>query len=152
MPKKRNIIAAAIAMMAAAMAVPAGAAYAHGANVTYTTDVEVGITARYDSGEPMGGAQVAVYSPQDPSTPWLTGTCDEEGRFTFTPDTSMPGTWVVQVRQAGHGDIIHIPIGQGASTADNNSGYTKTQIGIMAAGIAWGCVGTALYFSRRRGR
>ncbi len=44
-------------------------------------------------------------------TPWLTGICDQQGRFSFTPDPDLPGTWDVQVRQAGHGDIIHIPVG-----------------------------------------
>jgi len=105
--------------------------------------------AAYDSGEPMAGAQVTIYAPDDPSTPWLTGVCDDEGRFSFTPDTAKTGTWDVQVRQAGHGDIVHIPIGV-ASTGNGGGGNTPLQIVLMAVCVVWGSIGTALYFARRR--
>jgi nickel transport protein len=123
---------------------------AHGVVLEYTSDVKIEITARYDSGTPMAGAQVAVFAPSDPTTPWLTGVCDEEGRFSFVPDTSQPGIWDVQVRLAGHGGIIHIPVGGGEAAAQGNGGFTHLQIGLMAACVVWGAVGTALYFSRRR--
>jgi len=123
---------------------------AHGVNLEYTSDVTIEITARYDSGTPMADAQVTVYAPDDDTTPWLTGVCDEEGRFSFVPDTSMPGTWDVQVRLAGHGGIIHIPVGGGTTAADGVGGFTHLQIGLMSACVVWGAVGTALYFSRRR--
>ena len=98
----------------------------------------------------MAGGQVTVYAPDDPSTPWLTGTCDEEGRFIFTPDLSKSGTWDVQVRQSGHGDIVHIPIEEGGQLATSGStGYTPLQIVLMGVSVAWGLVGTALFFSRR---
>jgi nickel transport protein len=122
--------------------------YAHGARITYTVSTTVDIVATYDNGEPMAGAQVAVYAPDDPSTPRLTGVCDDEGRFSFTPDSSEPGTWDVQVRQAGHGDIVHIPIG--GSTEGSGGGYTALQIVLMAVCVVWGSIGTALYFLRRR--
>ena len=123
--------------------------YAHGAKIEYTIGMTVEIVAAYDSGEPMAGAQVTVYAPDDPTTPWLTGVCDDEGRFSFTPDTTKPGTWDIQVRQAGHGDIVHIPIGGGS--ADNGGGSnTPLQILLMAVCVIWGCIGTALYFSRRK--
>jgi nickel transport protein len=122
--------------------------YAHGVNLEYTSDVEIEITARYDSGAPMAGAQVVVYAPGDPATPWLTGVCDEEGCFSFTPDTSQPGIWDIQVRLAGHGGIIHVPVG--SSEAAAQGGFSQLQIGLMAACVVWGAVGTALYFSRRR--
>lgn len=123
---------------------------AHGAHVTYNVATTVDLEAQYDSGEPMDGAQVTVYAPDNPSTPWLTGTCDEEGRFSFTPDPSLPGTWDVQVRQAGHGDMIHIIIGE-EGNADGGGTYTPLQIVIMSACVVWGLAGTALYFSRRKG-
>ena len=125
-------------------------ALAHGADIEYTVDMAIEIVATYDNGEPMAGAQVTIYAPDAPSTPWLTGVCDDEGRFTFVPDTSKPGIWVVQVRQAGHGDIVHIPIGEGAMVAGSTGGYTPLQIVLMAACVVWGSVGTALYFSRGR--
>lgn len=130
--------------------VPATTALAHGAAIEYTLNTTVEIRAAYDSGEPMDGGQVAVYAPDDPSTPWLTGVCDQQGRFSFTPDPGLPGTWDVQVRQAGHGDIIHIPIGAGA-TGSSSSGYTTSQVVLMGACVIWGFVGTALFFSRKPG-
>jgi nickel transport protein len=129
------------------LAVPA---YAHGARIEYTVDMVIEIVATYDSGEPMAGAQVVIYAPGDPTTPWLTGVCDDAGRFRFAPDTSRPGTWDVQVRQAGHGDIVHIPIGEGSAGAGGDGGYTPLQIILMAACVIWGAVGTSLYFWRRR--
>ena len=125
-------------------------AYAHGVIIEYTVDMTIELIATYDNGEPMAGAQFVVYAPDDPSTPWLTGVCDDEGRFSFTPDTSKPGIWDVKVRQAGHGDIVHIPIGEGAVVAGGTGGYTTLQIGLMVACVVWGSVGTALYFSSRR--
>jgi nickel transport protein len=110
----------------------------------------VQIQATFDTGEPMAGGQVTVYAPDDPSTPWLTGVCDEEGRFVFAPDPGKPGTWDVQVRQAGHGDMVHIEIDEGTATS-SGGGLSTSQILLMAASVAWGCIGTALFFSRGRG-
>ena len=124
-------------------------AFAHGARIRYNTGVTVEIQATYDSGEPMAGGQVTVYAPDNPAEPWLTGVCDDEGRFVFTPDAAQPGTWDVQVRQAGHGDIVHIPVGEATAVAGGD-GYTPAQIALMSACGIWGLVGTALFFSRRR--
>jgi len=125
-------------------------AYAHGAKIDYTVNMAIDIVASYDNGDPMGGAQVVVYAPDDPSNPWLTGICDDEGRFSFTPDISKPGTWTIQVRQSGHGDIVHIPIGEATAATGSTGGYTVLQIILMAVCGIWGFIGTALYFSRRR--
>ena len=123
-------------------------ASAHGARIEYTVNMTVEIAAAYDTGEPMAGGQITVYAPDDPTIPWLTGVCDEEGRFTFTPDASKPGVWDVQVRQAGHGDMVHIPIGEGGAVS-GGSGFTPMQIVLMSASVVWGFVGTALFFSRK---
>jgi len=143
-----KLIAGVLFTLALLLALPLPA-YAHGAKIEYTIGMTVEIVAAYDSGEPMAGAQVTIYAPDNPSTPWLTGVCDDEGRFSFTPDTTITGTWDVQVRQAGHGDIVHIPIGTD-SAGDGSGGYTPLQIVLMAACVIWGSLGTALYFSRRR--
>jgi len=124
-------------------------AFAHGAKIEYTISMAIEIHAAYDTGAPMAGGQVTVYAPDDPSTPWLTGVCDEEGRFVFTPDTSKPGTWDVQVRQAGHGDMVHIPIGEDMAVS-GSTGYTPLQIVLMGVCVVWGFVGSALFFSRRK--
>ncbi|HEY49512.1 MAG TPA: carboxypeptidase regulatory-like domain-containing protein [Dehalococcoidia bacterium] len=124
--------------------------HAHGVSIEYTSNVEVEVVARYDTGGPMAGAQVVVYAPDDPGTPWLTGTCDDDGRFIFTPDSSKPGTWDVQVRLAGHGGMIHIPVGEGMVGTGGTGGYSVTQIVLMAVCVIWGIAGTALYFMRKR--
>jgi nickel transport protein len=126
----------------------AATVYAHGAKIDYTIRMAVDIRAAYDSGEPMSEAQVAVYAPNDPATPWLTGTCDQDGRFTFTPDASIPGTWDVQVRKAGHGDMVHIPVGKDVATT-GSTGYSPLQYVLMGTTTVWGLVGTALFFSNR---
>lgn len=126
-----------------------GTALAHGAKIEYTLSTAVELVATYDTGEPLAGGQVMVYAPDDPATPWLKGVCDDKGRFAFTPDPDKPGTWDVQVRQAGHGDIVHIPIGAGAA-GSGGGGFSPAQILLMSACVVWGFVGTALFFSRRK--
>jgi nickel transport protein len=123
--------------------------HAHGAKIEYTINMTIEIQATYDNGEPMAEAQVTVYAPDDLAAPWMTGVCDNEGRFTFTPDASIPGTWDVQVRKAGHGDMVHIPIENEGATS-GSSGYTTLQYVLMGATTVWGFVGTALFFSSRR--
>lgn len=140
----------AIALLVVLVVVLPIQAYAHGIRIQHTIDMLVEIVAAYDSGEPMAGAQVSVYAPDDPATPWLTGVCDDLGRFSFAPDASRPGTWAVRVRLAGHGDIIHIPVGESSGTAGRAGGYTPLQIVLMAVCVIWGSIGTALYFARRR--
>jgi nickel transport protein len=125
-------------------------AYAHGVDIEYTSEISIVITAKYDTGEPMAEAQVTIYTPDDPSTPWLTGTCDDEGQFTFTPDTSIPGDWKVKVRLAGHGDISYITVSESGVEFSSDSGYTTLQIVLMSICVVWGTTGTALFFLRRR--
>lgn len=126
--------------------------YAHGLEITYTVALNpvVEIAASFDSGEPMAEAQVAVYAPDDTATPWLTGQCDDAGRFSFAPDVARPGTWQVQVRQAGHGEWINIPIEADMTTqSGGDPGFTPAQIVLMAGSVIWGFAGTAFYFTRR---
>ncbi|MBT9163668.1 MAG: hypothetical protein DDT24_00588 [Chloroflexi bacterium] len=125
-------------------------AFAHGVELEYRTGVIIEIFAAYDTGEPMSGAEIRVYAPDDPSTPWLTGACDENGRFSFMPDPSLPGMWSVQVRHMGHGGWIHIPVGDNMVRA-GGTGYTPLQLGLMAGSVVWGFIGTALFFWKRRG-
>jgi len=121
-------------------------AYAHGADIEYTVSTEVEIVATYDTGAPMDGGQVTIYAPDDAANPWQTGLCDASGKYSFTPDPDIPGTWDVQVRLAGHGDIVHIDVAGGTSSG---GGYTALQIVLMAVCVGWGFVGTGLYFRRR---
>lgn len=141
----------------------ATSAFAHGTTIDYTTTTAtmVEITATFDSGEPMRGAQVLIFAPDDAVTPWQTGVCDDVGRFSFTPDSALPGTWEVQVRQSGHGSAIYIEVGESAagtahstattpqSVAQGSTSYTPVQIIVMSACVVWGLVGTALFFASR---
>lgn len=132
---------------------------AHGVEISYTATeaIVVEINAAFDTGEPMAEAQVAVYAPNDAAEPWMTGTADEDGLFTFIPDPDIPGTWEVVVRQSGHGDTVYVTIeaDETGNTVVNASGtsnpYTPAQMIMMGASVVWGCIGTALYFISRRG-
>lgn len=138
--------------------------YAHGARLDYTTQTRtvtaVDIHATFDSGDPMSGAQVVIYAPDDPVNPWQTGVCDEQGRFSFTPDPAISGTWEIQARQSGHGAIAYVEIGEMAEqpasdvahsqvVTGSTSTFTPLQYTLMGASVIWGLVGTALYFSGR---
>jgi nickel transport protein len=119
--------------------------FAHGAAIDYQIESTVHITATYDSGEPMSEAQVAVFSPEDKQNPWMVDVTDGNGNFSFTPDVSMAGEWDVQVRQAGHGDMIHINLND---TKGSDGSFTVSQIVVMSVSILWGLIGTALYFKK----
>ena len=86
--------------------------YAHGVIITYTlkTNGQIELAAEFDTGEVMSEGQVTIYSPADPLNPWLVGTADALGHYVFVLDPDLLGTWDIQVRKAGHGDIIHIPL------------------------------------------
>ena len=132
---------------------------AHGASIDYRETSAITIEAKYDDGTPMANAQVVVYAPSDRATPWLKGTTDDSGNFTFVPDTDAEnvGDWDVKVRQAGHGDITSIPITEDvggnaakAQLSSDGSGYSSAQKAVMAAAVGWGFIGTALFFARSK--
>lgn len=140
-------------------------ALAHATQLNYEIESTVSVTATYDTGEPMRNAQILIYSPDDPREPWMTGTTDEAGRYEFRPQSDEPGSWTVTVRQAGHGDMITINLDDSAAQADApRQDSTETSDGssllagltdislpqrlLTGASVIWGCIGTALYFSR----
>ncbi|MEL6602993.1 MAG: carboxypeptidase-like regulatory domain-containing protein [Cyanobacteria bacterium J06614_10] len=125
------------------------AAQAHGTQINITQSTE--IQATFETGEPMSDAQVLIYAPTDPQTPWKTAKTNEEGRYTFTPDAQQPGLWEVTVRQAGHGHTTGFAVGEQTAMANASSGLaaSSTQKWIAIAATIWGFVGTALFFSGR---
>ncbi|MBD2156589.1 carboxypeptidase regulatory-like domain-containing protein [Leptolyngbya sp. FACHB-16] len=142
-------------------------AIAHGAVLTHKTTQAYEIIAAYDNGDPMKNAQIAIFSPNDPVVPWKTATTDEEGRFLFSPPS--PGSWEVQVRQAGHGDLLVIAVDDPATAQTDGAAAQKVvpqteeatapsgtinplQKGLMAGSVIWGFVGTALFFSHGKKR
>lgn len=131
-----------------------GKVLAHGVVIDHQTTQAVAIQAAYDTGEPMVDAQVVVYAPSNPSQAWTTGKTDAKGQFVFMPDRAQAGNWQVSVRQAGHGDILNIPVEGEANTttaatsAGSASAMTSLQKGVMVGSIIWGFIGTALFFAR----
>ncbi|MEL6136813.1 MAG: carboxypeptidase regulatory-like domain-containing protein [Cyanobacteria bacterium J06628_6] len=130
----------------------AAPAQGHGAISAVEKTISVRVTSQYDTGEPIAQGQVAVYSPNNLESPWMTGTTDEAGVFEFTP-ADIAGDWEVVIRKAGHGQSITVPM----TAADINPGRNSGLLGgtsaiqklLTAAAIVWGFVGTALFFARR---
>jgi nickel transport protein len=141
-----------------------GKAIAHGVAIEHEMTQAIAIEAIYDTGEPMAKAQVIVYAPDNSSTPWQKGTTDEKGKFVFVPDRAKAGNWKITVQQAGHGDVIVIPIESETASnipptptpekeqvdPDNPETLTSLQKGLMSSSVIWGFVGTAFFFSRRK--
>ena len=105
--------------------------WAHGSHISYSQGLAIAIQANFEDGTPMKNAQAVVYSPQDPTTPWLTGMTDEKGQFNFVPDPSLSGNWDVKIRKSGHGDIISIPTEEGkiVSSIEGQPDIPKTKRG-----------------------
>lgn len=127
-------------------------ALAHGTEIEAGTATGVQLFAQFDDGSPMANAQVLVYAPDDPETPWLRGEADENGYFAFVPDGSLAGSWDINVRTSGHGDWVYLTLDEGGATeiVSSGGGFTVPQIVLMSAAVIWGFVGTALYFRRER--
>ncbi|MGG6240170.1 carboxypeptidase regulatory-like domain-containing protein [Nodosilinea sp. AN01ver1] len=153
-------------LLSLALASGAAPVLAHGVTVEHRQVSSVELEARFETGEPMANAQVLIYAPGNPTEVWQDGTTDDQGRFSFAPDTSQPGTWEVMVRQAGHGVLTTIPVaastsgGEPAATpateaeAGANSlispstTLSPVQRGITIGSVIWGFIGTALFFAR----
>jgi nickel transport protein len=135
--------------------------FAHGSKITYQSTQGIEITAKYENDTPMRDAQVVIYAPDDPATPWLKGLTNEEGKFMFIPNSKITGNWSIKVRFAGHGTMINIPIESSEiensneikklniSNQNNNPNLTTLQKLMMSLTGIWGLIGTALFFSRK---
>jgi hypothetical protein len=69
------------------------------------------VTAQFATpdGKPMGGAEVRVFAPDDPSRIALTGRTDAEGKFVF--DADRGGFWSAEARNADYVARIMIRVG-----------------------------------------
>jgi nickel transport protein len=125
-----------------------GTAFSHGAWIEWSVESgEVAIRAVFDDGTPMTGASVTVYPENSPNEPWLIGETDSLGTYRFTPDASVSPAWDLQVRKAGHGDMVRIDLtGEGSSSTALSIG----QIILMTVCVTWGLIGTGLYFAARK--
>ncbi|MGQ9838083.1 MAG: hypothetical protein ACUVRV_08980 [Cyanobacteriota bacterium] len=106
---------------------------------------------------------MTVFAPTDPTTPWQEGQTDANGQFILQPDPELVGLWQVRIRQAGHGAIVNVPVGEiseptsaqvaagpSAVATSSSSSFGLLQRGVMTACVIWGCLGTALFFSTPR--
>ena len=64
----------------------------------------------FSNGQPLKGAKVSVYSPDQPFRVRATGVTDNQGRFTFEPAAAIDGDWEVNIERAGHQDIMTVPV------------------------------------------
>ncbi|NOQ22770.1 MAG: carboxypeptidase regulatory-like domain-containing protein [Candidatus Aegiribacteria sp.] len=125
--------------------------FGHGALVTWEVlEDSVHISALFDDGQPMDKAQVSVFSGAAPSVPYIIGMTDEHGEFAFMPDKEESLNWDVQVRLAGHGDIVHISLAEDSAADAEQGGFSTLQIVLMSACVVWGFIGTALFFTSKR--
>jgi nickel transport protein len=123
---------------------------AHGATITYKSNVEIQITASDNDGL-MDNAQVAIYAPDDRTKVWLEGTTDENGKFSFAPDTTKVGlSWLIRITKDAHSHILNVTAGENVSVSGGIGGFSTLQIVLMSVCVGWGFVGTALYFRRKR--
>ncbi|NJN85431.1 MAG: carboxypeptidase regulatory-like domain-containing protein [Leptolyngbyaceae cyanobacterium SL_7_1] len=67
----------------------------------------IDVVAVYSTGDPMTGATVEIYAPGESSTPWRTGTLDNQGRYRFTPN-SQRGRWTIRVEGSGHSSFMNL--------------------------------------------
>jgi nickel transport protein len=124
--------------------------FGHGAFVTWEFHGDsVRVSASFDDGQPMDEAQVTVFSGSNPTEAYLVGVTDENGCFSFLPDGEQSMQWDVQVRKAGHGDIVHFSMSEDAQVEIRNGRFSVFQITIMSACVVWGFIGTALFFKSR---
>lgn len=114
----------------------AGKASAHMVETNYVLDrfsdaqseQVLKMQSTFSNGDPLKGAKVNVYSPNNPVTPWAQGVTDSEGRFSFAPDQALTGDWEVVIRQQGHGDILTVPVSEAGVTTELISDRDDTDI------------------------
>ena len=129
------------------------AAFSHAALIEAETAQAVRLHAFYDTGKPMSHAQVIIYAPDNPVSAWGQGVTDRDGRLEFVLG-SETGRWSFQVRQSGHGAMVHVDVTDDAPVVVATGGAQSwRQRLLMVALVAWGALGTALFaLTRRKGR
>ena len=132
-------------LLAVTLALPA----VWGHSVHYDEVSAKGVRFSHAPGSPMKQAKVKIFAPGVTDKPALTLTTDDDGVVLFSP--TAPGTWVLMARDnAGHVKRVNVDVG--ADHSHHGDTLSWMQKLIMALAVAWGAIGTALYFSRRRRR
>ena len=142
-----------ILLSSAALFLLTAPVFGHGARVIWELQGDsVHISASFDDGQPLNRAQVTVFSGAAPSVPYIVGMTDENGEFSFLPDREESLNWDVQVRSAGHGDMVHLSLTEEPEAASEQGKFSTLQIVLMSACVVWGFAGTAFFFASRRKR
>ena len=90
------------------------AASAHMVETYYNAkDNSLEIQALFSTGEKFNGADVIVHPPSNSNYLEIRGFTDEQGKFLFHPDYSVPGVWSVEIgdeMESNHWDMLTIPV------------------------------------------
>lgn len=99
----------------------------------------------FTTGEPLKGANVVIYAPNQPGRVWGKGVTDSEGRFDFTPNAAIRGDWEVEITRAGHADILTVPVSENGIEGDlvSQSGVSDTHYAEAAPWAIGGSIAIA---------
>ena len=88
--------------------------FAHMVETYYgTKDHSLEIQALFSTGEKFNGADVIIHPPSNSNYLEIRGFTDEEGKFVFHPDYSVPGVWSVEIgdeNESNHWDMLRVPV------------------------------------------
>ncbi len=112
----------------------------------------VGIEVAYEHGQPLVGASVHVYAPGSQDAPFQQGATDQNGRFTFVPDTS--GAWKIDVDDGtGHGVIEEIIVSDDMiPEIKNHLELSRGQKILVGVCVIFGITGFGYYISAKKHR
>ncbi|MCU0526600.1 MAG: hypothetical protein MUF72_17455 [Elainella sp. Prado103] len=86
-------------------------AFAHTVQTDYQLVADgLQVQSTFSTGEAFQGAIVKVFAPNQSDQPWLEGTTDVDGKFSFQPDQAIAGEWSVEIGEGDHGDILSVPV------------------------------------------
>jgi nickel transport protein len=115
------------------------------------------IQSTFSTGEALEGAPVTIYAPNDANRPWLQGTTDQQGTFSFQPDPKLVGEWSVKIGSEvdDHGDILTVPVSNrgvelDAISQDPYDAPHKWARQVLVGGAVLGSMGAASWFRWRR--
>lgn len=117
------------------------------------------LQATFSTGEALEGAPVTIYAPNDSTRPWLQGTTDQQGNFSFQPDPKLVGEWSVEIGSVDedHGDMLTVPVSERGVEIDaiSQNPYDaphKFARQVLVGGAVLGSVGTVSWLRRQRRR
>ncbi len=110
------------------------------------------VHALYGGAEPVTDADVSIFSPENPDSPYQTGITDIAGLFAFVP--SGAGQWRVVIDDGfGHRAEQEIAVDWSAASSDAApSGARSTaDKAVLGVSIIFGLTGLLLWSQSRRG-